>query len=442
MECTAFTSPDYLNGASSGVSHALGNINTNAFFDQTPIAPYCNYFDGLGAWQADPSINGAQQTGFQTPSPYSSYTIAPSATAGSEPFCQAGVDPSGHGEWGFFLAPNGTPWTGDYYGMNVNSAAPGYYDYQIQASPTLRPWASATPNLYVDGSWGDQTYSNGTDGTNWADWHGFLCVQLADIPVSYQSLLICNETWRSDMSTSPDSVGYDSTVNQVPQASNYGGIDAWFQLPSTGLVTTVKGTTEHAVSGFYDEFEFEITAANLQKIITNANAFMAASPHGGLQPYSTNVGDYGITDYQCGVEGYIGGTSEASGYVGARCGPAQMFSASPSAPSVPPTPNAEPAPSPTPPTRTPTTPPAPSPPHVPSTPAPASLSSSSTLAVKCIVPKVNGKTLKQAHAALIAAHCSLGKVSEPKHHNDARVAMQSPTKGAYMKGHRVALICK
>jgi len=442
MQCTTFTAPGYLNGGSSGIPHAIGNVNTNAFFDQTQIAPYCNYFDGQGTWQSEPSQDGSQ-TGFSPPSPYSSYTIAPSTTVASEPFCQAGIDPSGHGEWGFFLAPNGTPWTGNYYGMNTNSAAPGYYDYQIQSSPALKPWASATPNLYVDGYWGDQTYSNGTGASNWADWHGFLCVQLADISVSYQSLLICDETWRSDMSTGADSVSYDSTVNQVPQARNYGGIDAWFQLPSTGFVTTVNGTSQHGASRFYDEFEFEITAANLQRIIAAANALMTAGSHGGLEPYSTNVSDYAITDYQCGVEGNIAGTSESSGYVGARCGPVQMFSASQAAAAASPA-SIAPAPSPAQVTLTPTIPaPAPSSSPVPAKPTtPSSRSSSATPAAGCSVPKLKGKTLKQARTTLIAARCSLGKVSQPKQYNRARVAMQSPAKGSYLMGHRVALILR
>jgi PASTA domain len=49
--------------------------------------------------------------------------------------------------------------------------------------------------------------------------------------------------------------------------------------------------------------------------------------------------------------------------------------------------------------------------------------------VHCVVPKLKGKTLKQAKAALARAHCKLGTVKRPKHRRKLVVAGQSPKPG-------------
>ncbi|MBV9311997.1 MAG: PASTA domain-containing protein, partial [Solirubrobacterales bacterium] len=43
----------------------------------------------------------------------------------------------------------------------------------------------------------------------------------------------------------------------------------------------------------------------------------------------------------------------------------------------------------------------------------------------CVVPKLKGKTLKQARKALRKAHCKLGKVKRPKHSKHKRLVVRS-----------------
>jgi sugar lactone lactonase YvrE len=50
--------------------------------------------------------------------------------------------------------------------------------------------------------------------------------------------------------------------------------------------------------------------------------------------------------------------------------------------------------------------------------------------VKCVVPKLKGKTLKRAKALLSKAHCKLGKVKRPKQGRNLLVSKQSPQPGA------------
>ncbi len=59
----------------------------------------------------------------------------------------------------------------------------------------------------------------------------------------------------------------------------------------------------------------------------------------------------------------------------------------------------------------------------------------------CIVPKLKGKTLSQARAALRKAHCSLGKVNKPKHsHGKLKVSSSKPPAGKKLPdGAKVAV---
>ena len=59
-----------------------------------------------------------------------------------------------------------------------------------------------------------------------------------------------------------------------------------------------------------------------------------------------------------------------------------------------------------------------------------------------MAPRLKGKTLKQARKALRKAHCSLGKVKRPKHHQQhkLRVRKQSVRPGSVHANHyRVAV---
>jgi hypothetical protein len=52
----------------------------------------------------------------------------------------------------------------------------------------------------------------------------------------------------------------------------------------------------------------------------------------------------------------------------------------------------------------------------------------------CVVPKLKGKTLSQARAALKKAHCALGKVKTPKHsHGTLKVASSKPRAGTKLR---------
>jgi virginiamycin B lyase len=60
---------------------------------------------------------------------------------------------------------------------------------------------------------------------------------------------------------------------------------------------------------------------------------------------------------------------------------------------------------------------------------------------QCVVPKLKGKTLAQARAALKKAHCSLGKVKKPKHsHGTLHVSSSKPAAGKKLaNGAKVAV---
>jgi large repetitive protein len=62
--------------------------------------------------------------------------------------------------------------------------------------------------------------------------------------------------------------------------------------------------------------------------------------------------------------------------------------------------------------------------------------------VKCVVPKLKGKTLKKARKALKKAHCKLGKVKGPKG-KKARIKKQKPKPGTVLKaGSKVRVTTK
>jgi ATP-dependent Clp protease adapter protein ClpS len=62
--------------------------------------------------------------------------------------------------------------------------------------------------------------------------------------------------------------------------------------------------------------------------------------------------------------------------------------------------------------------------------------------VKCVVPKLKGKTLKKARKALKKAHCKLGKVKGPKG-KKARIKKQKPKAGKVLKaGSKVKVTTK
>jgi hypothetical protein len=58
--------------------------------------------------------------------------------------------------------------------------------------------------------------------------------------------------------------------------------------------------------------------------------------------------------------------------------------------------------------------------------APAALPRKAAKVVRCVVPKLRGKTVKQARRALAKAHCSLGRVRGARR---GTVSTQSPRAG-------------
>ena len=62
--------------------------------------------------------------------------------------------------------------------------------------------------------------------------------------------------------------------------------------------------------------------------------------------------------------------------------------------------------------------------------------------VKCVVPKLKGKTLKKARKALKKAHCKLGKITGPKG-KKARIKKQKPKAGTVLAaGSKVKVTTK
>jgi hypothetical protein len=134
------------------------------------------------------------------------------------------------------------------------------------------------------------------------DWHGYLCAQLTDT-TTFQQILWCGETWRSDGPPGPANQGWDSTVSgDSPQ-----GIGS---LPNGGF------TIWHpAASGVVS-----VTGAQLQATITEINKWLPATVHSygqteHFQKYSTNPADYAFVAIQCGQEG----TGPAGSGVTASC---------------------------------------------------------------------------------------------------------------------------
>jgi hypothetical protein len=64
----------------------------------------------------------------------------------------------------------------------------------------------------------------------------------------------------------------------------------------------------------------------------------------------------------------------------------------------------------------------------------AERSAAASRAVKCVVPRLKGDSLRAAHRALRRAHCTLGKVVEPKEHHGRLVVVAQ----SVQSGHRLA----
>jgi hypothetical protein len=304
------SSPSYdCNHTHNGYNYFAGGAHTwpdpngaNAFTDLRRGVDYCTYYgidpvlfapqpDDLGPW-----------TNFTTPAPRSAYQYG---YGGRFPTCQFGPDSANENEgtWGFEIVPSSS--SGYCEGTYGGRSGCGMFHTSDAPVRTNRPWASTfrDPKLSLDAAWGVHTLGFG-------DWHGQICIQLADTTVSYQGLLYCLEPWRSDGQScavnGPNCVTYDSTINNLPEdPTAFGGMNVNEQLPDENGYATQRSwsqTTQHQSMGFWG-FGLTISGRQLQTLIANMNSYIDARHPGDLRDYSTSPADYALTGITCGAEG-------------------------------------------------------------------------------------------------------------------------------------------
>jgi hypothetical protein len=146
-----------------------------------------------------------------------------------------------------------------------------------------RPFAAANATLALQAKYTASASGGG-------DWHGYLCAQLTDV-TTWQQILWCGETWRSDGPPGPPTQGWDSTVSgDSPQGIGSlpnGGFTVWHPA-SSGVVS--------------------VTGPQLQAIVGQINLWLPATVQSYGQTelfrkYSTNPADYAMVAIQCGQEG-------------------------------------------------------------------------------------------------------------------------------------------
>lgn len=290
----------------SGGAHTWADPNgQNAYNNLAAGVDYCAYYGISPTFFASQSTDLGPWTNFTTPTPHSAYQYG---SGGPFPTCQFGPDPadSNAGTWGFEIAPTGS--SGYCVDNYAQDSGCGMFHLSDDPNMTNRPWASTftDPQLNLEGAWGVHTVGSG-------DWHGQICVQLADTTVGYQGLLYCLEPWRSDGRTcdinGPNCITYDSTINNVPEdPTAFGGMNVNEQIPDEYGYATPKPwseTTQHGTTGLWG-FGITISGPELQTLISSVNAYIDTTHPGTLSDYSTSPADYALTGITCGMEGGSG----------------------------------------------------------------------------------------------------------------------------------------
>jgi hypothetical protein len=243
---------------------------------------YCGYYRLGDDLTAQDSSNESANTGYATPTPYSSYQESDT----HQNVCQA---------------------YGSHWGQEIRDAAPGnkcsetcgmnhYVSFAGQGTAD-RPWGSVfgEPTLVVSAEANPQILNRTGSKTNLGGW-GYVCPVLKDTATGY-ILEYCLQEWRSKYNTAEwaeervgTCAGGDGTAIDTIQS---------YFAPGTRFVTQYSGSPNTFVfeKEGWRHFEGGITKADLENAIAADNATCGRGN-------STNPQNYALIGVEQGLEGW------------------------------------------------------------------------------------------------------------------------------------------
>jgi hypothetical protein len=243
---------------------------------------YCGYYRLGDALTSEDATNQSANTGYTTPTPYSSYQEADP----HQNVCQA---------------------SGSHWGQEVRDAAPGngcattcgmnHYVSLGSQGTNDRPWSSlfGAPTLVVSAEATPQVFNRTGSGTDVGGW-GYVCPVLKDTTTG-NVLEYCLQEWRSKYNTT------EWTTERIGTCAGNGSIaiDTVQSLfsPGTQYVTEYSGSanTFAFTSEGWRHFEGGITQADLVNAVKADNAQCGRSD-------STNPATYALIGVEQGLEGW------------------------------------------------------------------------------------------------------------------------------------------
>lgn len=270
---------DYFDGTGTGGDYCY------AYGAGTPVYGFTND-DGTPYTQ---STDMSWITGFQTPTPYSSYQVTDSADSYDSATCQGA-----NTEWGFLMDNDGVWNCTTLCGMQHAAFTYADYDY-FEDFPWLSSAFGSSASLWV----GADEDPNSDNLTPTSFWHGYLCAVLKetvqDVKVEY-----CAETWRSD-----------DTYGGPYVTIGDGGVEVWSQLNSTDTkyMTSVDSSTTFNNAPGNKAYGFAVSRTQFSQAMQDIN-----TQYGGFNGtlLSTNPDNYALYWLEDGFEGGGGGNSSAA----------------------------------------------------------------------------------------------------------------------------------